>query len=194
MPTVVEAKNADLSHALGLNNITAAEATAISVDMGSDAVYAYVEGHPAIIRGGGAGWFPATFDGRTTHNVAELSTFDGFGWLTNGYVHLKLPYALPDPRMYDISVRGYSYAQSKLVNIRAVGYLYTTRLQNLNHETNFFPVKQYLGSDNHVYIRIGQIGLYYLTLTVSSIMVGNGRVILPGEIQIIVTELDQEYL
>ncbi len=111
----------------------------------------------------------------------------------NNYIHIKLPYKTnTDNRMYHIKATGYRYGSSEVIDITWVGYCYAAggnllSTSNTNNGGANFNITQYVGSDNHVYLRFrGTVGSnYYQSFRIDSMNVGNGTVLKEGDVQII---------
>ncbi|MCF6438140.1 hypothetical protein L1077_01675 [Pseudoalteromonas luteoviolacea] len=109
------------------------------------------------------------------------------------YIHLKLPYRLDrDNRMYHIKVSGYEFHKGKIVDTTFAGYCYNQgNILGFKQELGTHEPFSYVGSDNHVYLRLTIEDKYYLNLSVDSMYVGNGMVLKPGDIAVIEsTELE----
>jgi hypothetical protein len=107
------------------------------------------------------------------------------------YIHIRTPF---DPtvasEMFHFEVKGYAYnASTKVVDITYVGYAYQTqgliRDTGISNPTGGHAPAIYQGSDNNVYLRFKPSNTYYLSFRVDSMQVGNGRVVLPGEVTVI---------
>ncbi|HHB77735.1 MAG TPA: hypothetical protein ENK85_00715 [Saprospiraceae bacterium] len=126
---------------------------------------------------------------QVSHGIASFFT----NKTDNNYIHLKLPYKVDtDARMYRIHVTGYRYRSGKVIDLTWVGYCYapsTALIETgtVNAGSPEFTMTQYVGSDNHVYLRFrGTTGSnYYESFRVDSMHVGNGTVLKEGDIQII---------
>lgn len=111
----------------------------------------------------------------------------------NNYMHIKLPYKIDTHNeMYHIKATGYRYGASKVIDITWVGYCYKNgsallSTSNTNSGDSEFNITQYVGSDNHIYLRFqGTTGSnYYQSFRIDSMNVGNGSVLTEGDIQII---------
>lgn len=111
----------------------------------------------------------------------------------NNYMHIKLPYRIDTHNeMYHIKATGYRYGASKVIDITWVGYCYRNgsallRTSNTNSGDPEFEITQYVGSDNHIYLRFrGTTGSnYYQSFRIDSMNVGNGSTLTEGDIQII---------
>ena len=111
----------------------------------------------------------------------------------NNYIHIKLPYKVDThAEMYRIRATGYRYRSGKVIDITWVGYCYSPagaliEQSNINSGSPDFSITQYVGSDNHIYLRFrGTTGTnYYQSFRIDSMNVGNGSVLKEGDIQII---------
>ncbi|MCM2351456.1 MAG: hypothetical protein NDI69_15645 [Bacteriovoracaceae bacterium] len=110
---------------------------------------------------------------------------------TANYIHIKTPFRPSvDTEMYYFKVEGYSYADSKDIDLTYVGYSYTTipsAIQNPQSRDpqGFFAPTQYIGSDGYIYLRFKPGNVYYTSFRVDSTYVGNGRIVYPGEMTVI---------
>ncbi|QTL34090.1 hypothetical protein [Pseudoalteromonas viridis] len=102
-------------------------------------------------------------------------------------VHLKLPLKLTEHNeMFHITVTGYGYGEGKLVSATFTGYCFKDSdiLTNMECTGTHNPMI-YRGRDNHVYCRLSFETTYFLTLSVDTMRVGNGRLIKHGDIEVI---------
>jgi len=124
-----------------------------------------------------------------SHGIASFFTTTQ----DNNYMHIKLPYKVDvDNSMYHIKATGYRYRSSEVIDITWVGYCYSgsgslIQESNINTGGSNFNITQYIGSDNHIYLRFrGTSGSnYYQSFRIDSMKVGNGKVLKEGDIQII---------
>ncbi|KID58259.1 hypothetical protein JF50_06150 [Pseudoalteromonas luteoviolacea] len=123
--------------------------------------------------------------GRGTKSVAIASFFTNEGGATN--MHLKLPFKIDRHNsMFHLNIYGYEYGKNNIVDATFTGYCYAdnNRLHQSKTAGTHEPVV-YVGTDQHVYLRITLESQYYLTLSVDSVYVGNGKVLKPGDVQFI---------
>lgn len=123
---------------------------------------------------------------RTINAAAGVFTTDANVY-QKMYYHIKLPLrAGIDTGMFRIELKGYHFGEPKMIQDGFAGYVHW-------NNPNAFAIDVdgtsnpaiYTGTDNHVYCRIETVSsAYYMTLSVDSMYVGNGRVINPGEITI----------
>ncbi len=124
-----------------------------------------------------------------SHGIATFFTNTN----DNNYIHIKLPYKIDTHNdMYHIKATGYRYGASKVIDITWVGYCYKDgsallSTSNTNSGDPEFNITQYVGSDNHIYLRFrGTTGSnYYQSFRIDSMNVGNGSVLRKGDVQII---------
>jgi len=124
-----------------------------------------------------------------SNGIATFFTSTG----DNNYMHIKLPYRIDTHNeMYHIKATGYRYGAAKVIDITWVGYCYKNgsallSTSNTNSGDSEFNITQYVGSDNHIYLRFqGTTGSnYYQSFRIDSMNVGNGSTLTEGDIQII---------
>lgn len=108
------------------------------------------------------------------------------------YIHIRTPFRpAVHTNMYHFKVEGYSYGDSRDIDLTFVGYSYAvnpTVIQSpmSRDPQGFFAPTQYIGSDGHIYLRFKPGNVYYCSFRVDSMYVGNGRIVYPGEL--VVTE------
>lgn len=114
-----------------------------------------------------------------------LTTISPDSVRTNTVVHFRLPITPATVGMYHLHFRGHSYqALRKIIDFTVVGYSYLGTLYMPDMiGTHAAVVTQYVGSDNHIYVRVEFGDAYYLTLAVDSMGVGSGDPFKHGSIQ-----------
>ncbi|MBD1582494.1 hypothetical protein [Pseudoalteromonas sp. S16_S37] len=119
-------------------------------------------------------------------NVARY--FTGSGGKAN--LHFKLPLkADTDHDMFHLKIYGYAYGEAKIVESTLVGYCYKPSNNVINIEVNgTHSPHLYKGSDGYIYARLSFETFYYLTVSVDTMRVGNGRLLKHGDIEIIRSE------
>lgn len=156
----------------------------------------------------GQGFITSDFGDLKSPGAVSNSVARYFGRATNtgtvyNYNHIILPFdyngGIAAPfysRMFCLEVRGYEYANSRPLNFQFVGYstpasnggpLYNTnaidytgvRTNGTNDLGIYFSTTR-----NRVICRFG-LNNYFASYVVNSIAVGNGRIINPGEIEIV---------
>lgn len=127
--------------------------------------------------------FLIEFDNR--HEDFALTTISPDSVRTNTVLHFRLPITPNMAEMYHLHFRGHSYqAQRKVIDFTVVGYSYVGQLYMPEVVGTHAPVvTQYVGSDNHIYVRVEFDDAHYLTLAVDSMGVGNGDPFKHGSIQ-----------
>ena len=124
-----------------------------------------------------------------SRGIASFFTTD----TNTDYIHIKLPYKVDtDTRMYHIHATGYRYRSGKVIDLTWVGYCYSVSTAlietgTINAGSPEFTMTQYVGSDNHIYLRFrGTTGSnYYQSFRIDSMQVGNGSILKEGDIEII---------
>ena len=123
------------------------------------------------------------FDNR--YEDFALTTISPDSVRTNTVVHFRLPITPVIAGMYHLHFRGHSYrAQRKIIDYTVAGYSF---YGTLHHPevigTHAAVATQYVGSDNHVYVRVEFGDGHHLTLAVDSMGVGLGDPFKHGSIQ-----------
>lgn len=108
-------------------------------------------------------------------------------------IHFRLPTVYTSPAMYRLHFVGYSLGSSQVIDTTVAGYAYTDRvMQSLSKAgTHVDSIYQYIGSDGHVYIRFDLPNLYYTTIRIDSMGVGNGAALQKGTITAIFDARDE---
>ena len=162
------------------NGLTVTQEGDVGIGTSEPAATLHVNG-PAIIGSGGRG--------TRSLNIAEyFSSLND----TNAYIHLKTPFnPAIEADTFHIKVSGYSLHNfsNHLIDLTFTGYSYTA-CNCVAYTTTLDPTNQYSpaiykGSDNFIYLRFKPANTYYLTFVVDSIFVGNGRILKPGDIQVV---------
>ncbi|KZN65732.1 hypothetical protein N473_11950 [Pseudoalteromonas luteoviolacea CPMOR-1] len=102
-------------------------------------------------------------------------------------IHFRLPLnVLQHNEMFHIKVIGHAYHQAEAVDATFVGYSFpNVEGVYLPQATGTHLPTIYVGSDNHIYCRLSFEKCHFLTLSVDTMRVGNGRLIKHGDIEII---------
>ena len=122
---------------------------------------------------------------RGTRGFAIANYFTSTSGVTN--MHVKLPYKIDTHNhMFHIHIKGYAYGENAIVDAVFTGYCYKNgnRLHQSKTMGTHEPIV-YVGSDQHIYLRLSFTNQYYLTLSADSIRVGNGTVLGAGDIEFI---------
>jgi len=136
--------------------------------------------------------------GVTSLNVARGWTY-GYNDVTGNlsfYTHILLPpdFNQNNYQMFLLEIKGYNFrsATAQLINLIVGGYV--TPVSNGGPIRNvsawqalgdFNPTAYYSSTYNRGVVRFYLSNAYYASFVVNSICVGNGRIIKPGELQII---------
>nr|WP_176604474.1 hypothetical protein [Pseudomonas aeruginosa] len=124
--------------------------------------------------------------GGAGYGVSAIGAFKAtdLGTMANVYVHFRLPLNVNvDSEMFWFNIKGYSYGTAKIVEETLVGYSYapSRSLQSVSTFGNFTPAV-YKDSAGNVVMRILVPSVYYTTLRIDTMRVGNGRLFNVGEI------------
>ena len=104
-----------------------------------------------------------------------------------GSYHIRTPFKVgagTPSEMYHFTVKGYAYGNRAIIDAIVVGYAYkygNIYSPNVSDKSKRATVTQYVGSDKHIYIKVNTANNYYMTLSVESMYVGNGRVVKEDE-------------
>ena len=137
--------------------------------------------------------------GIVSHNVAR-----GFYQSSNTeiqtpvYVHILLPsdFNNTQNQMFLLEIKGYNFTSvsnvASLLNLMIGGYVTTVsnggpirKVASWSAQGDFAPTAYYSSAYNRGIARFYVANPYYTSFAVNSICVGNGRLIKPGELQII---------
>ncbi|MCP4135160.1 MAG: hypothetical protein GY754_29600 [bacterium] len=85
------------------------------------------------------------------------------------YYHIRTPGVKGEGAMYRYDLKGYSYGIGKAFSFTWCGYLFDdtgiTKAHQIDSAGNGIPVSQYIGSDDHLYLKFGPISQYYNTFS-----------------------------
>lgn len=104
-------------------------------------------------------------------------TSTDLGTNTNVYVHFKLPLNLnTHAEMFWFNIKGYSYGSAKIIEETLVGYCYAPSRQLTSVSTfgNMTPAV-YADTNGNIVLRILVPNIYFTTIRVDTMRVGNGR-------------------
>lgn len=107
------------------------------------------------------------------------------GGLEKVYVHFKLPLNINvSSEMFWFNIQGYSYGTAKIIDETVVGYCYKPNRSIMNVSTfgNMTPAV-YADANGNVVMRILIPNIYYTTVRVDTMRVGNGRLFNVGELK-----------
>ena len=114
---------------------------------------------------------------------------------TTDIFHLKMPYKTNTHyAMYHIKVTGYAYgsgANDRVIDITYVGYSYPPTSGAIVNPQTFITgstnitAGQYIGTDGFIYLWFKTPRVYYNSFGVTSMYVGNGKILHKGDISVI---------
>ncbi|MNI71347.1 hypothetical protein D3C73_1272150 [compost metagenome] len=104
----------------------------------------------------------------------------------NIYVHFRIPYNFNvDSKMFWLNIKGYSFGNGQIINTTAVGYSYAPTKQLLNTQVSSVQTAElYADTNGNIVLSLLFSTLYYATLEIDSMMVGNGTPIKRGMLQV----------
>ncbi|MCP4135159.1 MAG: hypothetical protein GY754_29595 [bacterium] len=96
--------------------------------------------------------------------IPEDGYVSGQEWAPR-YYHIRTPDTNQNGSMYRYDLKGYSYGISRALSLTWCGYLYGAspgilNQHNIDTAGAGIPVSQYIGSDNHLYLKFGPISQY----------------------------------
>ncbi|AJO76892.1 hypothetical protein [Pseudomonas sp. MRSN 12121] len=107
------------------------------------------------------------------------------GTITNVYMHFKVPLNINvNSEMFWFNIKGYSYGTAKIIEETLVGYCYqpTRTLQNVSTFGNMTPAV-YVDTNGNIVMRILIPSIYYTTVRIDTMRVGNGRLFKQGDLK-----------
>ncbi|MCJ8204087.1 hypothetical protein [Pseudomonas sp. RGM2987] len=107
------------------------------------------------------------------------------GSSTNVYMHFKVPLNVnANSEMFWFNIKGYSYGTAKIIEETLVGYCYQPSrvLQNVSTFGNMTPAV-YVDTSGNIVMRILIPNIYYTTVRVDTMRVGNGRLFNLGDLK-----------
>nr|WP_269802884.1 hypothetical protein [Pseudomonas uvaldensis] len=107
------------------------------------------------------------------------------GSSTNVYMHFKVPLNVnANSEMFWFNIKGYSYGTAKIIEETLVGYCYqpTRVLQNVATFGNMTPAV-YVDTSGNIVMRILIPNIYYTTVRIDTMRVGNGRLFNLGDLK-----------
>lgn len=124
---------------------------------------------------------------RLNANVSgDFPTPPNFGTNANIYVHFKTPMNINrDSHMFWFNILGYVYGSSKIADETIVGYCYavTKSLTNKSAVGNLSP-DSYVDSNGNVILRLLLPSIYYTTLRIDTMQVGDGPLFEHGALEV----------
>lgn len=128
----------------------------------------FISGTGGIVGTGAQGGFVST-DLGTTENV---------------YLHFRVPLNINvNSEMFWFNIKGYSYGTAKIIEETLVGYCYqpARALQQVSTFGNMNPAA-YVDANGNIVLRILVPNLYYTTIRIDTMRVGNGRLFNLGDL------------
>ncbi|MBP1128067.1 MULTISPECIES: hypothetical protein [Pseudomonas] len=101
------------------------------------------------------------------------------------YIHFKIPLNVNrDSEMFWFNVQGYSYGTGRIIDETLVGYCYqpSRSLQSVSTFGNMTPAI-YVDANGNVMLRILVPNIYYTTIRIDTMRVGNGRLFAVGDLK-----------
>lgn len=139
-----------------------------------------VEGDPAAVGTIRRNIFQGFIQGTTKVNGVGASggfTATDLGTIENVYLHFRVPLNVNvNSEMFWFNIKGYSYGAAKIIEETLVGYCYqpTRALQQASTFGNMAPAL-YVDTNGNIVMRILVPNVYYTTIRVDTMRVGNGR-------------------
>lgn len=125
-----------------------------------------------------------TGDGEETPSQGDFGIIPNLGTNANVYLHLKVPVNVNvNSEMLWFHLTGYAFGSAKMIDETIVGYSYAVNkaLLNNNATGNFSPTL-YTDVSGNVVIRLLFPSIYYTTLKIDTMSVGNGRLFNKGDL------------
>ncbi|MBV4460017.1 hypothetical protein KVG96_18850 [Pseudomonas sp. COR58] len=116
--------------------------------------------------------------------VGSFTSTD-LGTTANVYMHFKTPLNINvNSEMFWFNIKGYSYGTAKIIEETLVGYCYqpTRTLQNVSTFGNMTP-SVYVDTNGNIVMRILLPSIYYTTVRIDTMRVGNGRLFNLGDLK-----------
>ncbi|MGE1173732.1 hypothetical protein [Pseudomonas sp. BW7P1] len=112
-------------------------------------------------------------------------TATDLGTSLNVYMHFKIPLNINvNSEMFWFNIKGYTYGTAKIIEETLVGYCYqpTRTLQNVSTFGNMTPAV-YVDASGNIVMRILVPNIYYTTIRIDTMRVGNGRLFNLGDLK-----------
>lgn len=106
------------------------------------------------------------------------------GQSSSVYAHFRIPLNINvNAEMFWFNIKGYSYGSAKIIEETIVGYCYqpSRTLQNVATFGNMAPAV-YVDTNGNIVMRILIPNIYYTTIRIDTMRVGNGRLFNLGDI------------
>ncbi|MGF6672135.1 hypothetical protein [Pseudomonas monsensis] len=106
------------------------------------------------------------------------------GSIENVYLHFRVPLNINiNSEMFWFNIKGYSYGAAKIIDETLVGYCYqpTRSLMQVSTFGNMTPAV-YVDTNGNIIMRILVPNVYFTTIRVDTMRVGNGRLFNVGDL------------
>jgi len=144
----------------------------------------------------------AIFQGYAYHTDETITTPAGYndfagkvpalGTAELVYLHFKVPLNVNEnSEMFWFNIQGYSYGSAAIINEIIVGYCHNLT-KNIISKSNFgtHSPNSYLDSSGNVILRILVPNIYYTTIKIDTMHVGNGRLFNKGDLDVKLSLID----
>ncbi|WP_321150232.1 hypothetical protein [Aeromonas jandaei] len=120
-------------------------------------------------------------------SVSDEGSFQAtdLGSSANVYIHFKIPLNVNiHNEMFWFNIKGYSFGTAKIIDETIVGYCYSPQRDVINKSSfgNMTP-DVYKDSNGNVVLRLLIPNIYYTTVRVDTMRVGNGRLFNLGDLK-----------
>jgi len=119
-----------------------------------------------------------------TPSQGDFKVIPNLGTNANVYLHLKVPINVNvNSEMMWFHLTGYAFGAAKIIDETIVGYSYAPSKTILNNGAsgNFSPT-MYKDASGNVVLRLLFTSIYYTTLKIDTMRVGNGRLFEKGDL------------
>lgn len=116
--------------------------------------------------------------------IGDFKSAD-LGASLNVYMHFQIPLNLNiNSEMFWFNIKGYSYGTAKIIDETLVGYCYQANrtLLNVSAFGNMTPAV-YVDANGNIVMRILVPNIYYTTVRIDTMRVGNGRLFNLGDLK-----------
>ncbi|AZF09440.1 hypothetical protein C4J93_1226 [Pseudomonas sp. R2-37-08W] len=107
------------------------------------------------------------------------------GASANVYMHFQIPLNINvNSEMFWFNIKGYSYGTAKIIDETLVGYCYQPNrtLHNVSTFGNMTPAV-YVDANGNIVMRVLIPNIYYTTIRIDTMRVGNGRLFNLGDLK-----------
>ena len=119
-----------------------------------------------------------------TDPQGDFTVIPNLGTNGNVYLHLKIPLNInTTSEMFWFHMTGYAFGAAKMIDELIVGYCYVPSKAVINNSAsgNFAPTV-YVDASGNVVLRLLFSSIYYTTLKIDTMRVGNGRLFEKGDL------------